>query len=380
MHLRSSAGGSRRLFVRAGRTSVSTRLTVGSRRSASSSLTASSGGQRVLLEPARGRPGERFALKVSGFSRGSHAARAPQQLVDHAASRGARQHAAVGCASRRCRRARRRLVVRSGRTILALTFQVLPPVAPPPSVLPPPPPPMASTSPVLVGAGDIAGCNNPGDEATAALLDGIPGTVFTLGDNVYPSGTLAYFNACYEPSWGRHKARTRPVAGNHDYDPGNASGYFDYFGANAGERGKGYYSYDLGTWHVVVLDSDCTFVGGCRRGIRTGAVAARGPGGASGELHRRDDAPPALQLRRARQRDGDGAVLAGAVRGGRRPRARRPRPRLRALRADEPQRRRRPRLRHALLHRRHGRLQPLPVRRDLPAQQRTARRHRPTAS
>jgi hypothetical protein len=265
MHLRRSAGGSRRLSVRAGRTSVSTRVTVGSRRSPSSNLTASSGGQRVLLEPTSGRAGERFGLKVSGFARGSllTVRLSNSRITQRRAARGSTRLAgAVPALSP----ARRRLVVRSGRTILALTFQVLPPVAPPPPVLPPPPPPMALTSPVLVGAGDIAGCNNPGDEATAALLDGIPGTVFTLGDNVYPSGTLAYFNACYEPSWGRHKARTRPVAGNHDYDPGNASGYFDYFGASAGERGRGYYSYDLGTWHVVVLDSDCTFVGGCGAG------------------------------------------------------------------------------------------------------------------
>jgi len=125
-----------------------------------------------------------------------------------------------------------------------------------------PPPP----DPVLVGAGDIAGCNNGGDEATAALLDNIPGTVFTTGDNVYPTGTLAQYNACYAPSWGRHKHRTRPVAGNHEYDASGNTGYFNYFGASAGPAGKGYYSYDVGAWHVIVLNSNCAFVGGCHAG------------------------------------------------------------------------------------------------------------------
>ena len=127
--------------------------------------------------------------------------------------------------------------------------------------------PAAGTStqsdPVLVGAGDIASCSSSGDEATAALLDGISGTVFTTGDNVYETGTASEFANCYAPSWGRHKARTRPSAGNHEYETAGASGYFGYFGAAAGDPLKGYYSYDLGTWHVVVLNSNCAEVGGC---------------------------------------------------------------------------------------------------------------------
>src|SRR5262249_45989633 len=107
--------------------------------------------------------------------------------------------------------------------------------------------------PVLVGAGDISACEGDGAIQTAALLDTIPGTVFTLGDNVYPSGTAEEFKRCYEPTWGRHKARTRPAPGNHDYLTEGASAYFDYFGAAAGDRTKGYYSYDLGKWHVVVI-------------------------------------------------------------------------------------------------------------------------------
>lgn len=112
------------------------------------------------------------------------------------------------------------------------------------------------TAPVLVGAGDIAVCDARGDEATAGILDNIEGTVFTLGDNVYPNGTLEQFQKCYEASWGRHKARTRPVPGNHDYNTGGARGYFEYFGARAGDPTRGYYSYKLGVWHILVLNSE----------------------------------------------------------------------------------------------------------------------------
>jgi hypothetical protein len=115
----------------------------------------------------------------------------------------------------------------------------------------------------LVGAGDIAGCNWDRDQATALLLDNIPGTVFTAGDNAYPSGTLTQFQNCSGPTWGRHKARTLPSVGNHDYRTSGASGYFQYFGAAAGPSGKGYYSYNLGDWHIVVLNSMCGKIGGC---------------------------------------------------------------------------------------------------------------------
>ena len=112
--------------------------------------------------------------------------------------------------------------------------------------------------PVFVGAGDIANCSHNNDEATAKLLDNITGTVFTLGDNAYPDGTLAQFNDCYGPTWGRHKSRTKPVPGNHDYHTAGAAGYFDYFGAAAGGRSKGYYSYNLGAWHIIALNSEIT--------------------------------------------------------------------------------------------------------------------------
>jgi 3',5'-cyclic AMP phosphodiesterase CpdA len=109
---------------------------------------------------------------------------------------------------------------------------------------------------VLVGAGDVAVCGSKGAEATAKLLDVISGTVFVAGDAAYGSGTARQFRDCYGPTWGRHKARTRPSPGNHEYNTKDAVPYFEYFGANAGEVGKGYYSYDLGVWHIIALNSN----------------------------------------------------------------------------------------------------------------------------
>lgn len=119
------------------------------------------------------------------------------------------------------------------------------------------PAPKAPTDPpVLVGAGDIAACDNDHDEATAALLDTIAGTVFTLGDNAYPDGTASDFANCYDPTWGRHKERTRPSPGNHEYRVEDAAGYFDYFGNEAGPSDRGYYAYELGSWRIYSLNSE----------------------------------------------------------------------------------------------------------------------------
>ena len=121
----------------------------------------------------------------------------------------------------------------------------------------------AAADPVFVGAGDIAECNSSDDTKTANLLDGISGTVFVLGDNAYESGSITEYNNCYEPTWGRHKARTKPVPGNHEYGTSGAAGYYTYFGAagsplesNCTSNCKGYYSYDLGAWHIVALNSE----------------------------------------------------------------------------------------------------------------------------
>jgi acid phosphatase type 7 len=114
----------------------------------------------------------------------------------------------------------------------------------------------------LVGAGDIAWCSNNGDEATAKLLDTLPGTVFTAGDNAYEEGTASQFADCYGPTWGRHKVRTRPSPGNHDYETSGASAYYAYFGSRAGPAGRGYYSYDVGSWHVISLNSNVSMADG----------------------------------------------------------------------------------------------------------------------
>jgi PKD repeat protein len=109
---------------------------------------------------------------------------------------------------------------------------------------------------IMVGAGDIASCNSDGDEATADLLDVTPGIVYTVGDNAYPDGTADQYTNCYHPTWGRQKARTRPIPGNHEYNTANANGYFGYFGAAAHDPNEGYYSYDVGEWHVIMINSE----------------------------------------------------------------------------------------------------------------------------
>ncbi|PYP94188.1 MAG: hypothetical protein DMD34_09500, partial [Gemmatimonadetes bacterium] len=117
-------------------------------------------------------------------------------------------------------------------------------------------------SAVFVGAGDIADCSLNGDSFTANLLDTIPGTVFVAGDNAYPDGSSTDYANCYAPTWGRQKARTRPIPGNHEYGTAGAAGYFGYFGAAAGDPSKGYYSYDLGDWHIIALNSNVAHAAG----------------------------------------------------------------------------------------------------------------------
>jgi hypothetical protein len=109
---------------------------------------------------------------------------------------------------------------------------------------------------IIVGAGDIGQCGSPGPAGTAALLDLIEGTVFTAGDNAYMNGSAENFRDCYNPTWGRHRSRTRPTPGNHDYETPGGAAYYDYFGSNAGARGLGYYSYQAGRWLVVALNSE----------------------------------------------------------------------------------------------------------------------------
>jgi calcineurin-like phosphoesterase family protein len=121
---------------------------------------------------------------------------------------------------------------------------------------------------VLVGAGDIADCSDiSGAEATTKLIEQIPGTVMAVGDLAYPDGTKENF-ACYDRTWGHFKDRTRPAVGNHEFHSTGATFYFQYFGAVAGDSKDGFYSYELGTWHIIVLNSECQEVGGCQAGSR----------------------------------------------------------------------------------------------------------------
>jgi acid phosphatase type 7 len=113
------------------------------------------------------------------------------------------------------------------------------------------PPTFTAEDVVLVGAGDISSCYNDNDELTAQLLDDIPGIVFTTGDNAYPSGSYDQFMDCYEPTWGRHKDRTKPVPGNHEYQTLEADGYFVYF-----DEIEPYYAYSLGSWRIYALNSE----------------------------------------------------------------------------------------------------------------------------
>jgi len=147
-------------------------------------------------------------------------------------------------------------------------------------------PPPSGADPVIAAAGDIS-CS-PSDSGYAGgagvssacrqrytsdlLVNQGFSAVLGLGDIQYDSATLNEFQTAYDPTWGRVKSITHPALGNHEYNTSGAAGYFDYFNGvgstsgPAGDRGKGYYSFDVGTWHIVSLNSECTQVGGCAVG------------------------------------------------------------------------------------------------------------------
>ena len=137
-----------------------------------------------------------------------------------------------------------------------------------PTTTPPPP------DPVVVAAADVASCNLSTDERTAEVVERYPeATVLVPGDLAYESGTAAEFRDCYGAGWGRFRDRTRPAPGNHEFISEGAGPYFDYFGAAVGERGKGWYSFDLGAWHIVSLNSNCELIG-CAPGSEQGTWLA----------------------------------------------------------------------------------------------------------
>jgi hypothetical protein len=131
---------------------------------------------------------------------------------------------------------------------------------------PGPLPTFPASATVLLAVGDIGTCDDTNDDSVAELAKQLPGAIALLGDDVYPDGGLADYERCFDPAWGPLRARIHPAQGNHDFESSDASGYYDYFGTAAGTAHEGWYSYDLGTWHVIVLNSDCPSVGGCGEG------------------------------------------------------------------------------------------------------------------
>ncbi|WBB78000.1 metallophosphoesterase [Micromonospora sp. WMMD882] len=117
---------------------------------------------------------------------------------------------------------------------------------------------------VLLNAGDISACSTTGAAQTAQLIAREPGMVMAGGD-LTDSGTAAQLANCYDPTWGQFKSRTKPILGNHDYITAGAVPTFDYFGPVL-PRGTGYYSFDRAGWHIVVLNTNCSKVGGCQAG------------------------------------------------------------------------------------------------------------------
>lgn len=160
------------------------------------------------------------------------------------------------------------ITVPANATSTATPFQ---PVANTPTITPSPTPTQTPTATVtqtptvtptsepqpeiFVGAGDISMCNSDGDNHTSEILASIPGTIYTLGDNSNDRGSPDQYKDCFGPSWGRYMDRLHPVPGNHDYAFDGGTSYFNYFGALAGEFGKGYYSYNVGAWHIIALNS-----------------------------------------------------------------------------------------------------------------------------
>ena len=164
----------------------------------------------------------------------------------------------------------RRLVVSLFLSMAVIAVSCLPAVhpTPPPAGAPAKQVALSGAS-VMIGVGDIASCSQSLDEVTARMVDSVlradsvenvNDAVFTLGDNVYDNGTMTDFTKCFTPSWGDPKkrimAKIHPTPGNHDYFTPLANPYYVYFGARAGDKDKGYYSYDVGEWHAVAINSE----------------------------------------------------------------------------------------------------------------------------
>ena len=123
-----------------------------------------------------------------------------------------------------------------------------------------PPSEIALRSETVIAVGDIAVCGSQNDELTGQLVEGLPGPILALGDIAYESGTEQDFEDCFDPSWGTLKDRIRSVPGNHDYETADGAAYYNYFGDAAGSPGQGWYSFEIGDWHVIALNSNCRTV------------------------------------------------------------------------------------------------------------------------
>ncbi len=148
-----------------------------------------------------------------------------------------------------------------------------PSFSPSPSVVASPtgtPPEDAGATAILIAAGDVASCSTRADEETGVLVgqlrdaaanDHLEVAVALLGDGAYPSGSAAEWSDCYGPAWGSFKSITHPAVGNHEYLTDGASPYFSYFGSAAGSQETSWYSYTIGAWRIIVLNSECAVVG-----------------------------------------------------------------------------------------------------------------------
>jgi hypothetical protein len=253
-----TAAGSRRVVVRVGRRRVATTATVSRQAQPATALGALSGGERLVLEPTRAPAGTRFRLRGSGF-RDTGPVTVRFGATQLGIVRPARGSFTLTAGVPPSTSGVRRLTAEWDRGRVELPFAVS----------------AGEAGPVVVGAaGDIAcppnsrsfngGAGTAGrcrQGATARVLaTASPAAVLPLGDTQYGSGTLEAYAESYAPSWGRFDLVAHPVPGDEEYEVPGGRGYYDYFGPSAGAAGAGYYSFDLGAWHLIALNSECAAV------------------------------------------------------------------------------------------------------------------------
>jgi acid phosphatase type 7 len=257
---RDAATRRRTLAARAGRRRVKAPVSIVSTAREPSTLIAVSGGRRLLVSPNRAPAGAAVRLTGRRFGRRARVtarlggARIGRVRARRSGSFSLRGHVPASAPGSR------RLGVSSRRARVLTSFRLQSAAE--------------ATPPSIAAAGDIAcdpadrdyngGAGRNGRCQQRAVSDGLlsagVSAVLPLGDEQYENGALAKFMASYHPTWGRLNPIVRPIPGNREYETPGASGYYAYFGAAAGDPAKGYYSYDLGSWHIVALNSNCEFV------------------------------------------------------------------------------------------------------------------------